>query len=75
MTDAAARRFRLASPATATACGAMVLVLLGVTVTLAVLIHQLTVLNSQQDLPSRWRTPPWGSSSPVTSHVTQWAGS
>jgi ABC-type multidrug transport system fused ATPase/permease subunit len=45
MTDVAARRFRLASPATATACGALVLVLLGVTVTLAVLTHQLTVLN------------------------------
>jgi hypothetical protein len=45
MTDAAARRFRLASRATANALGALVLVLLGVTVTLAVLIHQLTILN------------------------------
>jgi hypothetical protein len=35
MTDAAARRFRLASPATANALGALVLVLVGVTVTLA----------------------------------------
>ena len=40
-----ARRFRLASPATATALGALVLVQLGVTVALAVLIHQLTILN------------------------------
>src|SRR5271169_315193 len=45
MTDVAARRFRLASPATATALGALVLVLLGVTVALAILIHQLTILN------------------------------
>ena len=45
MTDVAARRFQLASPATATAFGALVLVLLGVTVALAVLIHQLTILN------------------------------
>jgi hypothetical protein len=45
MIDVAARRFRLASPATATAFGALVLVLLGVTVALAVLIHQLTILN------------------------------
>jgi hypothetical protein len=44
MTDVAAR-FRLASPVTATVFGALVLVLLGVTVTLAVLIHQLTILN------------------------------
>jgi len=45
MTAVAARRFRLASPATANVLGAVVLVLLGVTVTLAALIHQLTVLN------------------------------
>jgi hypothetical protein len=45
MTGVPARRFRLASPATADALGALVLVLLGVTVTLAALIHQLTVLN------------------------------
>ena len=45
MTDVAARRFRLASPATANALGVLVLVLLGVTVTLAALIHQLTILN------------------------------
>ena len=45
MTDVTARRFRLASPATATAFGVLVLVLLGVTVALAVLIHQLTILN------------------------------
>ena len=45
MTAVAARRFRLASPTTANALGAVVLVLLGVTVTLAALIHQLTVLN------------------------------
>jgi len=45
MIDARGRRFRLASPATANALGALVLVLLGATVTLAALIHQLTVLN------------------------------
>jgi hypothetical protein len=45
MTDAAARRFRLASPATANALGALVLVLVGVTVTLAHLVHQLTIFN------------------------------
>jgi hypothetical protein len=45
MTGVPARRFRLASPATANALGAVVLVLLGATVTLAALIHQLTVLN------------------------------
>jgi hypothetical protein len=45
ITAVAARRPRLASPATANAFGALVLVLLGVTVTLAALIHQLTVLN------------------------------
>jgi two-component system, NarL family, sensor kinase len=45
MTDVAARRYRLASPVTANALGALVLVLLGVTVTLAALIHQLTILN------------------------------
>jgi len=45
MTEVAGRRFRLASPATANALGALVLMLLGVTVTLAVLIHQLTILN------------------------------
>jgi two-component system NarL family sensor kinase len=45
MTAVAARRFRLASRATANALGVLVLVLLGVTVTLAALIHQLTVLN------------------------------
>jgi two-component system, NarL family, sensor kinase len=45
MTDVAARRFRLASPATATAFGALGLMLLGVTVALAALIHQLTILN------------------------------
>ncbi len=45
MTGVPARRFRLASPATANALGALVLVLLGVTVTLAALIHQLTILN------------------------------
>ena len=45
MTDVTARRFRLASPATATAFGALVLMLLGVTVALAALIHQLTILN------------------------------
>ena len=45
MTGVPARRFRLASPATANALGALVLVLLGATVTLAALIHQLTVLN------------------------------
>ena len=44
-TDVSGRRFALASPATANALGALVLVLLGVTVTLAVLIHQLTILN------------------------------
>ena len=36
MTDVAASRFHLASPATANALGALVLVLLGVTVALAV---------------------------------------
>ncbi len=45
MADVAGRRFRLASPATATALGALVLVLLGVTVALAALIHQLTIFN------------------------------
>jgi hypothetical protein len=45
MTVVGGRRFRLASPATANAVGALVLVLLGVTVTLAVLIRQLTILN------------------------------
>jgi hypothetical protein len=45
LTQVAGRRFRLASPATANAFGALVIVLLGVTVTLAVLIHQLTILN------------------------------
>jgi hypothetical protein len=45
MTDVAARRFRLASPPAANALGALVLVLLGATVTLAALIHQLTILN------------------------------
>jgi hypothetical protein len=45
MTDVAARRFRLASPATANALGALVLVLVGVTVTLAHLVHQLTIFN------------------------------
>ena len=45
MTDAAGRRFRLASPATATALGVLVLVLIGVTVTLAQLVHQLTIFN------------------------------
>lgn len=44
-TEASGRRFALASRATANALGALVLVLLGVTVTLAVLIHQLTILN------------------------------
>ena len=45
MTEVAGRRFRLASPATANALSALVRVLLGVTVTLAVFIHQLTILN------------------------------
>ncbi len=45
LTDAADSRLRLASRATANALGGFVLALLGVTVTLAVLIHQLTVLN------------------------------
>jgi hypothetical protein len=45
MTDVAARRFRLASPATAAASGVLVLVLLGVTVALAALVHQLTIFN------------------------------
>jgi hypothetical protein len=43
--DVAGRRFRWASPATATALGALVLVLVGTTVALAILIHQLTILN------------------------------
>jgi hypothetical protein len=40
-----ARRFRWASPATAAALGALVLVLVGTTVAMAVLIHHLTILN------------------------------
>jgi len=46
MTDVATRPFRLASPATATARGALVLALVGVTVALAALIHQLRILYS-----------------------------
>ena len=45
MTDAPARRFGPATPAAATALGGVVLALLGATVTLAVLVHQLTIFN------------------------------
>jgi hypothetical protein len=75
MMDAAGRRFRLASPATATALGVLVLVLIGVTVTLARLIHQLTIFNVATGLTIRWFTPPWVSLSRATSRVTRWAGS
>ncbi len=45
------RRFRLASPATATALGVLVLVLLGATATLAALVHQATFLNVATGIP------------------------
>jgi hypothetical protein len=51
MTEVAGRRFRLASPATATALGALVLVLIGVTLALVTLIHQLTVFNVVTGVP------------------------
>src|SRR6202050_5318842 len=51
MTEVAGRRFRLASPATATALGALVLVLIGVTVALVTLIHQLTIFNVVTGVP------------------------
>jgi hypothetical protein len=47
----AARRSRLASPATATALGVLVLVLLGLTVALSALIHQATFLNIATGVP------------------------
>jgi hypothetical protein len=49
--DVAGRRFWLASPATANALGALVLVLLGITVVLAALIHQLTISNVVTGVP------------------------
>ena len=45
------RRSRLASPATATALGVLVLVLLGTTAVLSVLIHQATFLNIATGIP------------------------
>ena len=75
MTDVAARRFRLASPATAAAFGVLVLVLLGVTVALAALIHQLTIFNVATGLTIPLVSPPWASLSHATSRVTRWDGS
>jgi hypothetical protein len=43
--------FRLASPATANALGAVVLVLVGVTLALVALIHQLTIFNVVTGVP------------------------
>ena len=51
MTEVAGRRFRLTSPATATALGALVLVLIGVTLALVALIHQLTIFNVVTGVP------------------------
>ena len=50
-TGVMARRPRLASPATATALGALALVLVGVTVVLASLVHELTILNVGSGIP------------------------
>ena len=75
MTEVAGRRFRLTSPATATALGALVLVLIGVTLALVALIHQLTIFNVVTGVPSRWLSAAWELSSHVTSRVTRWAGS
>ena len=50
-TGVMARRFRLASPAAATALGALALVLVGVTVVLASLVHELTILNVGSGIP------------------------
>src|ERR1700733_644834 len=50
-TDVAGRRFWLASQATANTLGALVLVLLGITVVLAALIHQLTISNVVTGVP------------------------
>jgi two-component system, NarL family, sensor kinase len=47
----AARRFRMAAPATATALGILALVLLGATVTLAAFDHQATFLNLATGIP------------------------
>ncbi len=46
-----ARHFRLASPATATALGVLVLILLGATVTLAAFDHQATFLDIATGVP------------------------
>jgi hypothetical protein len=46
-----ARHFRLASPATTTALGVLVLVLLGATVTLAAFDHQATFLDIATGVP------------------------
>jgi hypothetical protein len=46
-----ARHFRLASPATATALGVLVLILLGATVTLAAFDHQATFLDLATGVP------------------------
>jgi hypothetical protein len=51
LTQVAGRRFRLASPATAITLGALVIVLLGVTMTLVDLTDQLTVFNVVTGLP------------------------
>jgi hypothetical protein len=50
-TDVMGLRFRLASPATANGLGALVLVLVGITVVLAALIHQLTISNVVTGVP------------------------
>jgi hypothetical protein len=69
MTEVAGRRFRLASPKTANALGALVLVLIGATVALVALIHQLTIFNVVTGVPVRppWRSPRcWCSRSPCS---------
>ncbi len=72
--DAAGRRFRLASPATANALGALVVVLLAVTVTLAGLIHQLTILNVSTGLTIPLIYGAVGVVVARLSRVTRWAG-
>ena len=49
--DAAARRFRLASPASATALGAVALVLMAAAIVLAGPVHQLSILGSGPVVP------------------------
>ena len=69
------RHFAVASPGTATALGAVVVVLVIANIVMSVLDHSLTLSHIGGGAVAAWPTPGWALSSPGTSRPTRWAGS